>query len=175
MIRLILGGARSGKSRLAEQLADASGAPVTYIATAQAHDEEMQARITRHQADRPAHWVTLEEPLALADTLLSQQAPDRCLLIDCLTLWVTNQLLDEADLQAERQALCAALENARGEVILVSNETGMGVVPVGELSRRFSDEAGWLNQSVAALADQVILTVAGIPMVVKGPALEVQA
>ncbi|MBP0047301.1 bifunctional adenosylcobinamide kinase/adenosylcobinamide-phosphate guanylyltransferase [Marinobacterium sp. AK62] len=175
MIRLILGGARSGKSRLAEQLADASGAAVTYIATAQPHDEEMQARITRHQADRPAHWITLEEPLSLASTILSQQAPDRCLLIDCLTLWVTNQLLDEADLQAERQALCAALENARGEVILVSNETGMGVVPMGELSRRFSDEAGWLNQSVAALADQVILTVAGIPMVVKGPALEGQA
>ncbi len=173
MIRLILGGARSGKSRQAEQLAAASGREVTYIATAQAYDDEMRARIARHRDDRPSHWLTLEEPLQLAATILQLQSPDRCLLIDCLTLWVTNQLLDEADMQAERLALCAALENARGEIILVSNETGMGVVPMGELSRRFSDEAGWLNQSIAALADQVVLLVAGIPMVVKGPALEV--
>ncbi|GAA0793347.1 bifunctional adenosylcobinamide kinase/adenosylcobinamide-phosphate guanylyltransferase [Marinobacterium sediminicola] len=173
MIRLILGGARSGKSRQAEQLALASGRDVFYIATAQAHDDEMRQRIERHREERPVHWQTVEEPLELAATILAQQAPDRCLLIDCLTLWVTNQLLDGADLQAEREALCAALGNARGEVILVSNETGMGVVPMGELSRRFSDEAGWLNQSVAALADQVVLMVAGIPMVIKGPALEV--
>lgn len=172
MIRLILGGARSGKSRQAEQLALASGRDVFYIATAQAHDDEMLARIERHRGERPVHWQTVEEPLQLAATILARQAPDRCLLIDCLTLWVTNQLLDDANMQAEREALCAALENARGEVILVSNETGMGVVPMGELSRRFSDEAGWLNQSVAALADQVVLMVAGIPMVIKGPALE---
>ncbi len=172
MIRLILGGARSGKSRQAEQLALASGRDVFYIATAQAHDDEMRKRIERHRGERPVHWQTVEEPLQLAATILAQQAPDRCLLIDCLTLWVTNQLLDDANMQAEREALCAALENARGEVILVSNETGMGVVPMGELSRRFSDEAGWLNQSVAALADQVVLMVAGIPMVVKGPVLE---
>ncbi len=172
MIRLILGGARSGKSRQAEQLALASGRDVFYIATAQAHDDEMRKRIERHRGERPVHWQTVEEPLQLAATILAQQAPDRCLLIDCLTLWVTNQLLDDANMQAEREALCAALENARGEVILVSNETGMGVVPMGELSRRFSDEAGWLNQSVAALADQVVLMVAGIPMVIKGPVLE---
>ena len=172
MIRLILGGARSGKSRQAEQLALASGREVFYIATAQAHDDEMRQRIERHRGERPVHWQTVEEPLQLAATILSLQAPDRCLLIDCLTLWVTNQLLDEADLQAEREALCAALANARGEVILVSNETGMGVVPMGELSRRFSDEAGWLNQSVAAQADQVVLMVAGIPLTIKGPMLE---
>ncbi|MBV0933360.1 bifunctional adenosylcobinamide kinase/adenosylcobinamide-phosphate guanylyltransferase [Marinobacterium weihaiense] len=172
MIRLILGGARSGKSRLAEQLARASGREVTYIATAQAHDDEMQARIQRHRDERPAHWQTLEEPLALAATLLARQAPEHCLLIDCLTLWTTNQLLAGADMAAEREALCAALQNARGEILLVSNETGMGVVPMGELSRRFSDEAGWLNQAVAALADQVVLTVAGIPLVIKGPPLE---
>lgn len=173
MIRLILGGARSGKSRQAEQLADASGHDVLYIATAQAYDDEMQARIQRHRDERPAHWLTLEEPLQLAAAILAHQAPERCLLIDCLTLWTTNQLLAQADMQAEREALCAALANARGEIILVSNETGMGVVPMGELSRRFSDEAGWLNQSVAALADQVLLMVAGIPLLVKGPALEV--
>jgi adenosylcobinamide kinase/adenosylcobinamide-phosphate guanylyltransferase len=173
MIRFILGGARSGKSRQAEQLALASGREVFYIATAQAQDDEMRQRIQRHRGERPVHWQTVEEPLQLAATILSLQAPGRCLLIDCLTLWVTNQLLDEADLQAEREALCAALVNARGEVILVSNETGMGVVPMGELSRRFSDEAGWLNQSVAALADQVVLMVAGIPLTVKGPTLEI--
>ena len=172
MIRLILGGARSGKSRYAEQLAQDTGREVIYIATAQAYDDEMRTRIQRHQHDRPDHWLTVEEPLQLAATILAQQSSERCLLIDCLTLWVTNQLLDEADLQAEREALCAALANARGEIILVSNETGMGVVPMGELSRRFSDEAGWLNQSVAALADQVVLMVAGIPLPVKDSAGE---
>ncbi len=172
MIRLILGGARSGKSRQAEQLALASGRDVFYIATAQAHDDEMRTRIERHRDQRPVHWQTIEEPLQLAATILAQQAPDRCLLIDCLTLWVTNQLLEGANMQAEREALCAALANARGDIILVSNETGMGVVPMGELSRRFSDEAGWLNQSMAARADQVVLMVAGIPMVIKGPSLE---
>lgn len=171
MIRLILGGARSGKSRQAEQLAGASGREVLYLATAQAHDDEMCVRIQRHRDERPAHWLTLEEPLQLAATILAQQAPERCLLVDCLTLWTTNQLLADADMHVAREALCAALQNARGEIILVSNETGMGVVPMGELSRRFSDEAGWLNQSVAALADQVILMVAGIPLVIKGPAL----
>lgn len=175
MIRLILGGARSGKSRQAEQLAQASGLEVIYIATAQAQDREMHERINRHRDDRPLHWTTIEEPLQLAAVILSHQAPDRCLLIDCLTLWVTNQLLAGADMHAEREALCAALRNARGEIILVSNETGMGIVPMGELNRRFTDEAGWLNQSAAALADQVVLTVAGIPMRLKGPALEVSA
>lgn len=174
MIRLILGGARSGKSRQAEQLAGRSGHDVLYIATAQAYDDEMQTRIQRHRDERPGHWHTLEEPLQLAATILAHQAPEHCLLIDCLTLWTTNQLLAQADMQAERDALCAALANARGEIILVSNETGMGVVPMGELSRRFSDEAGWLNQSVATLADQVVLMVAGIPLVVKGSALEVR-
>lgn len=175
MIRLILGGARSGKSRQAEQLAQASGLEVIYIATAQAQDREMHERINRHRDDRPLHWTTIEEPLQLAAAILSHQAPDRCLLIDCLTLWVTNQLLAGADMPAEREAFCAALRNARGEIILVSNETGMGIVPMGELNRRFTDEAGWLNQSAAALADQVVLTVAGIPMRLKGPALEVSA
>ena len=175
MIRLILGGARSGKSRQAEQLAQASGLEVIYIATAQAQDREMQERINRHRDDRPHHWTTIEEPLQLADAILAHQAPHRCLLIDCLTLWVTNQLLAKADMYAEREALCAALRNARGDIILVSNETGMGIVPMGELNRRFTDESGWLNQSVAALADQALLMVAGIPMRLKGPALEVSA
>jgi adenosylcobinamide kinase/adenosylcobinamide-phosphate guanylyltransferase len=175
MIRLILGGARSGKSRQAEQLAQASGLEVIYIATAQAQDCEMQERINRHRDDRPRHWTTIEEPLQLADAILSHQAPHRCLLIDCLTFWVTNQLLAKANMHAEREALCAALRSARGDIILVSNETGMGIVPMGELNRRFTDEAGWLNQSVAALADQALLMVAGIPMRLKGPGLEVSA
>jgi len=173
MIRLILGGARSGKSRQAEQWAQATGLDVTYIATAQAHDDEMCERISRHREDRPHHWVTIEEPLQLAPAIVAHQAPDRCLLIDCLTLWVTNQLLANADMPAERHELCDALKTAQGTIILVSNETGMGVVPMGELSRRFTDEAGWLNQSIAGLADQVVLMVAGIPMLLKGPSLEV--
>jgi len=171
MIRLITGGARSGKSRLAEQLAQASGREVVYIATAQTGDGEMRERVALHQARRPAHWQTLEEPLRLVETIRAQQGPKRCLLVDCLTLWVTNLLLDQADMAAQRTALCQALAEAAGEIILVSNETGMGIVPLGELSRRFVDEAGWLNQAVAARADQVVLTVAGLPLTLKGEPL----
>ncbi|MDY6890253.1 MAG: bifunctional adenosylcobinamide kinase/adenosylcobinamide-phosphate guanylyltransferase [Pseudomonadota bacterium] len=172
MIRLILGGARSGKTRQAQRLARASGLEVVYIATAQAHDGEMRARIDRHRDDRPLHWITVEEPLQLVSVILAHQAPERCLLIDCLTLWISNQLLAEAEMEVEREALCTALGNARGEIILVSNETGLGIVPLGEVNRRFIDEAGRLNQAVAALADQVALMVAGIPLRLKGPALE---
>lgn len=171
MIRLITGGARSGKSSLAERLAQASGREVVYIATAQVRDQEMDARVAQHRARRPDHWQTLEEPHRLVETILAWQQPGRCLLVDCLTLWVTNLLLAEADMGAQREALCQALTAARGEIILVSNETGMGIVPLGELSRRFVDEAGWLNQAVAARADQVILTVAGLPLTLKGEPL----
>lgn len=171
MIRLITGGARSGKSTLAERLATESGSEVVYIATAEAGDGEMSERVAMHRERRPSHWQTVEQPLALVETIQAQQKDGRCLLVDCLTLWVTNLLLAERDIEAEREALCAALTAARGEVILVTNETGMGVVPMGELSRRFVDEAGWLNQAVAALADQVVLTVAGLPLTVKGETL----
>ncbi len=170
MRTLIIGGARSGKSRLAEQLAMDSGLPVTYLATAQAGDGEMAARIAHHAARRPAHWHTVEEPLALGGALRAHAAPDRCLLVDCLTLWLTNLLLqsDPGRYAQERAALVAALPALPGRIILVGNETGMGIVPMGELSRRFSDEAGWLHQEVATLCDTVLLTVAGLPLTLKG-------
>ena len=170
MRTLILGGARSGKSRLAERMAQESQLAVTYIATAQAQDAEMAQRIAAHRARRPAHWAIIEEPLALADTLKTHAAPGRCLLVDCLTLWLTNLLLhsDPAVLARERVALLATLPELPGQIILVSNETGMGVMPLGELTRRYCDEAGWLHQELATRCEQVLLTVAGIPLTLKG-------
>lgn len=170
MIELILGGARSGKSRLAEQLAQDSGLEVTYIATSQPLDEEMRARIAHHRQQRPAHWGLIEEPLALAQVLREQADARRCLLVDCLTLWLTNLLLDgdPERLGRERQALLEVLEGLPGRVILVSNETGLGVVPMGELSRRYVDEAGWLHQALAHCCDRVQFCVAGLPMLLKG-------
>ncbi|WP_434458035.1 bifunctional adenosylcobinamide kinase/adenosylcobinamide-phosphate guanylyltransferase [Stutzerimonas urumqiensis] len=173
MIDLILGGARSGKSRLAERLARESGLAVTYVATSQPLDTEMARRIEGHRARRPAAWQLVEEPLALAETLLAHAGGDRCLLVDCLTLWLTNLLLAEepARLSREREALLEALVTVPGRVLLVSNETGLGVVPMGELSRRYVDEAGWLHQAIAERADRVVFTVAGLPMVLKGEPL----
>ena len=173
MIVVILGGARSGKSRLAERLAGESGLPVTYIATSQPLDGEMSARIAHHQARRPAGWGLIEEPLALAAALRAQAAPDRCLLVDCLTLWLTNLLMldDTARLAAERDALLDCVAALPGRVLLVSNETGLGVVPLGELSRRYVDEAGWLHQALAERCGRVVFTVAGLPMTLKGEPL----
>ena len=170
MHELILGGVRSGKSRLAERLASGSGLPVTYIATASAGDAEMAERIAQHQADRPGHWTLVEEPLALASVLQTHAAENHCLLVDCLTLWLTNLLLtdDGERLASERVALLDVMPTLPGRLILVSNETGMGVVPLGELSRRFCDEAGRLHQALAQTCDRVILTVAGLPHVLKG-------
>ena len=173
MHSLILGGARSGKSALAERLASESGLEVVYIATAQAFDGEMEARIAHHRASRPAHWLSVEEPLALAQVLAEQAAPGRCLLVDCLTLWLSN-LLGAPDPQRfarERQALLEVLPTLPGQVLLVSNEVGQGVVPMGELSRRFVDEAGRLHQALAAQCERVVLVVAGLPMVLKGALL----
>lgn len=173
MLELILGGARSGKSRLAERLADESGLEVVYIATSQPLDSEMNARVAQHRARRPAHWALVEEPLALARTLQEQAAPGRCLLVDCLTLWLTNLLMleDAQRLNAEREALLACVERLPGRILLVSNETGLGVVPLGELTRRYVDEAGWLHQALAERSQRVLFTVAGLPMVLKGDAL----
>jgi len=173
MIQLILGGARSGKSGLAERLATDSGREVVYIATATPGDDEMAARIAHHRQQRPAAWRTVETPLHLAATLRAESGVGRCLLVDCLTLWLTNWLLEEemAGYHREREALLTALPTLAGEVILVSNETGCGVVPLGRLSRRFVDEAGWLHQQVAALSDRVVFTVAGLPQVLKGDPL----
>lgn len=171
MKELILGGMRSGKSALAQQTAEATGLAVSYIATATAGDDtEMAARIARHQADRPGHWQLREAPLELAQAMLAEAEEGRCLIVDCLTLWLTNLLLkeDEAYFRAQRQALLDCLPQLPGHIILVSNEINMGVVPMGELSRRFCDEAGWLHQALAPLCDRVRLTVAGIPVLVKG-------
>lgn len=173
MLELILGGARSGKSRLAEKLADKSGLEVVYIATSEPLDGEMNARVVQHRARRPAHWALVEEPLELARVLREQAAPGRCLLVDCLTLWLTNLLMldDPQRLAVEREALLKTLPRLPGRIILVSNETGLGVVPLGELSRRYVDEAGWLHQALAAQCQRVLFTVAGLPMVLKGEPL----
>ncbi|MDT3709196.1 MAG: bifunctional adenosylcobinamide kinase/adenosylcobinamide-phosphate guanylyltransferase [Pseudomonadaceae bacterium] len=170
MLELILGGARSGKSRLAERLAADSDLAVTYIATSQALDGEMAARIVHHRQRRPAHWALVEEPLQLARVLREQAGAQRCLLVDCLTLWLTNLLMleDPARLAEERDAFLECLGELPGRVILVSNETGLGVVPLGELTRRYVDEAGWLHQAVAAQAERVTFMVAGLPMTLKG-------
>ncbi|CAD5107709.1 bifunctional adenosylcobinamide kinase/adenosylcobinamide-phosphate guanylyltransferase [Zestomonas carbonaria] len=172
MLELILGGARSGKSRLAEKLAGESGLAVTYIATSQPLDGEMGARIREHRARRPAGWGLVEEPVELARVLREQAAEGRCLLVDCLTLWLTNLLMleDDARLAAERDALLETLGELPGRIILVSNETGLGVVPLGELTRRYVDEAGWLHQAIAERCQRVTFTVAGLPMLLKGEA-----
>lgn len=173
MRELILGGARSGKSRLAERLAAESGLAVTYIATSQPLDGEMNTRIQHHRERRPAHWGLVEEPLALARVLREQAGADKCLLIDCLTLWLTNLLMldNPVRLNAERDALLDCVSGLPGRILLVSNETGLGVVPLGELTRRYVDEAGWLHQALAERCERVVFTVAGLPMVLKGNAL----
>ncbi|WP_282344834.1 bifunctional adenosylcobinamide kinase/adenosylcobinamide-phosphate guanylyltransferase [Pseudomonas sp. PS02288] len=173
MPELILGGARSGKSRLAERLAAESGLEVVYIATSQALDGEMSSRIRAHRERRPAHWGLVEEPLRLAGVLREQAADGRCLLVDCLTLWLTNLLMldDPQRLAAERDALLDALAELPGRILFVSNETGLGVVPMGELSRRYVDEAGWLHQALAERCERVVFTVAGLPMILKGAPL----
>jgi adenosylcobinamide kinase/adenosylcobinamide-phosphate guanylyltransferase len=170
MRRLILGGVRSGKSRLAEQWARASGLPVTYLATAMPGDEEMRLRIEAHRQRRPSHWGLVEEPYRLADMLLRHAGEGRCLIVECLTLWLTNLLLedDQRRFEHERQALLEVLPKLPGEIILVGNESNMGVVPLGALSRRFCDESGRLYQALAEACDKVYLTVAGLPMRLKG-------
>lgn len=171
MKTLILGGVRSGKSRLAETMAQRTDLPVTYIATATAEDAEMRRRIDTHRARRPAAWTTVEAPRALAAALEAHAAPRRCLVVDCLTLWLTNLLMirDAERLAKERDALLQRLPAAAGEIILVSNETGLGVIPLGALTRRFGEEAGLLHQALARCCERVVLTVAGLPLALKGP------
>lgn len=170
MKELILGGVRSGKSRYAEHCARESKLSVVYVATATAGDTEMSARIRAHQERRPAAWALVETPRALAATLRAHAAPGRCILVDCLTLWLTNLLCadDEAGFCTERAALLDILPNLPGHIILVSNETNMGVAPLGELTRRYCDEAGCLHQELAAVCDRVVLAVAGLPLFLKG-------
>lgn len=170
MKTLILGGVRSGKSRLAERLAVESGLRVTYIATATAGDDEMRARIAAHRARRPDDWHLIEEPVRLATALQAHATAGHCILVDCLTLWLTNLLMaeDSCSLERERAALRDVLPGLPGQLILVSNETNMGVMPLGELTRRYCDEAGRLHQDLAQLCERVILTVAGLPHILKG-------
>lgn len=165
MKELILGGARSGKSALAEHLAAESGLEVIYIATATAGDGEMAERIAHHQSRRPEHWTLVEESVYLADTLQQYAAPYRCLLVDCLTLWLNNLLFacpPETTFAAQRDALLDTLSGLSAQVLLVSNEVGLGVVPMGEVSRRFVDESGRLHQQLAQICERVTLVVAGL-------------
>lgn len=179
MLQLVLGGARSGKSSRAERLALASGKQCVYLATADnSHsDTEMAQRIARHQDDRKADsWTTIEEPLQLAEQLELSSSNDSCILIDCTTLWLTNCLFEAEPRWQERKGdLLAWLSNqdwSERHVIIVGNEVGQGIVPLGEINRRFVDEAGWLHQELAQLADRVVLVTAGIAQVLKGPALD---
>ncbi len=171
MRKLILGGARSGKSALAVRLARSSGLAVTFVATATAGDAEMAERIARHRAARPPGWRVVEEPTALAAVLRAECASDRLVVVDCLTLWLSNLLLAEAPLEPERAAFLDALPALPGRVLLVANEVGLGIVPENALARRFRDEQGALNQAVATLCDRVTLVTAGLPIVLKGPPL----
>ncbi|WP_318416011.1 bifunctional adenosylcobinamide kinase/adenosylcobinamide-phosphate guanylyltransferase [Photobacterium leiognathi] len=171
---LILGGARSGKSRLAESLADGSGLVVKYIATATACDGEMVDRIERHQQQRPSHWQLIEEPYYLAEVIQQHSNKNTCLLVDCLTLWLNNflfQPLDNYSWQQAKTEFLEAITQAEGRIILVSNEVGQGIVPLGELSRRFVDESGWLHQAIAQQCPRVVFVTAGLPQVLKGPSL----
>jgi adenosylcobinamide kinase/adenosylcobinamide-phosphate guanylyltransferase len=182
MKELILGGARSGKSLLAERQAAGSGLAVTYLATAEARDDEMQRRIAAHRARRPAGWGCVEEPLHLAGALRRLAAPEVCIVIDCLTLWLSNLIfagqaarqaesgaaIDCPLLAEETGALAATLPELSGRIILVSNEVGWGIVPVSPLTRLFADEQGRLNQRIAAACDRVTLVAAGLPLALKG-------
>ncbi len=158
----VLGGARSGKSRHAQAIAEAAGGDLVYIATAQAFDGEMIDRIARHRADRDTRWRTIEAPLALADTLAGTDSPGTVMLVDCLTLWLSNLLLAEANIDAAGDALIAALGSLDGKVILVSNEVGLGIVPDNALARRFRDAAGLLHQRIAHQVDSVDMVAAGL-------------
>ena len=174
MKTLVLGGMKSGKSRLASQIAVHTKLPVTVIATATALDAEIEARIQKHRDIRSDEWQTVEEPIAIGGVLEAMQDRERCVVLDCLTLWMTNLLmLDDATVfAAERASLIGAIKSFSGSLIVVSNETSMGIVPMGELSRRYCDEVGVVHQELAAVSDNVILTIAGLPHVLKGEVLK---
>ena len=169
-MQLILGGARSGKSRLAEQIAQQLAQPVVYVATAQALDGEMQVRIQHHQQQRPEDWRLCEEPIYLAEQLVKLDRLNQTILVDCLTLWMSNLLMHtDPDLQVQEcQKLLEVVGSLQSELILVSNETGLGVVPMGQISRRFVDETGRLHQQLGQIATKVVFCVAGFPMILKG-------
>ena len=165
-LTLVLGGARSGKSRHAEMLIEAHGCGL-YLATAEPGDHEMAARIEAHRARRGAAWTTIEEPLELTAALARHSRADRPILVDCLTLWLSNLMLSGRDLDAATQGLVECLSGLAGPVVLVSNEVGLGIVPDNAQARRFRDGAGRLNQAVAAGCQQVVLVAAGLPLILK--------
>jgi adenosylcobinamide kinase / adenosylcobinamide-phosphate guanylyltransferase len=166
-LSLVLGGAKSGKSALAERLARATDRPRRYVATAEAWDDEMRDRIARHRLTRGTDWTTVEAPMALGTALSAASEPE-IVLVDCATLWLTNHLLADHDLDHEIAALLSALSSCAAPVIVVSNETGWGIVPDNALARRFRDAQGRLNQQLAAQAGLVVGVMAGLPMVLKG-------
>jgi adenosylcobinamide kinase / adenosylcobinamide-phosphate guanylyltransferase len=165
---LVLGGARSGKSRYAETLIEHAAASGTYCATAEPGDAEMQARIAAHRARRGLFWRIVEEPLALAAVIAAEASVERPMLIDCLTLWLSNLMRAGRVLEEETVTLVAALRLAAGPIVLVANEVGLGLVPETALGRSFRDAAGRLNQEIAALADRVVFIAAGLPLMLKG-------
>lgn len=174
LLTLILGGNRSGKSRYAELCAVQSKAEqVYYVATAMVKDAEMRQRIIRHRQHRPEQWITLETPVHLAHTIKQYAQPDCCLLVDCLTLWLSNLMFDaqgavqDEFLNEQIDAMCQQLQILQSDVILVSNEIGSGVIPMDSNTRRFVDELGLLHQRIAAIADRVVLVTAGLPQVLK--------
>lgn len=165
-VTLVLGGARSGKS--ARALALAGSPPHVFIATAEALDEEMAARIKAHQNEREDTWELVEAPLALADAITERASPETAILVDCLTLWLSNLMHHHRSVEAETGRLLEVLEAAPGLIVLVSNEVGMGLAPDNALGRRFRDEQGRLNRRVAEVADRVEFVAAGLPLVLKG-------
>ncbi|WP_413110265.1 bifunctional adenosylcobinamide kinase/adenosylcobinamide-phosphate guanylyltransferase [Thaumasiovibrio sp. DFM-14] len=169
-LELVLGGARSGKSSYAEQIAKSSGKTVVYIATSEVRDDEMAQRVMLHQAQRPHDWAVIEEPFELAKALTAHSRENNCILVDCLTLWLSNSLFrqTERDWTEIKQELLDVLASLPGQVLLVSNEVGCGVVPMGKETRQFVDEAGWLHQAIAKQASKVTLVTAGLPLRLKG-------
>jgi adenosylcobinamide kinase/adenosylcobinamide-phosphate guanylyltransferase len=165
--QLILGGARSGKSGVAQRQAESFPGELIYVATAQALDVEMADRIARHRAERGARWQTVEAPLDLAAAIKGKSRPGNVLLVDCLTLWASNLMFAERDIAQAISELTSALAKAPGKIVLVSNEVGLGIVPDNALARRFRDMAGEVNQSVARSADSVLFVAAGLPIVLK--------
>lgn len=174
MIRstLILGGAKSGKSTLAQAMAESHDGPLVYLATAQALDGEMEERIAAHQSRRGPSWTTLEEPIQVARALAQADRPGGTILLDCVTLWLNNlmgQGLDDPAIQGRGRELSDTITGLQGRVIIVSNEVGQGIVPVDAMARRFRDLAGWLNQRLAETCNQVLFVAAGLPLALKGP------
>ncbi len=165
---LILGGARSGKSSFAQAIAEAHAGEVQLIVTAEILDEEMRERVAKHRAERPSHWHVTEAPIDLPEAIERLARPGVLVLVDCLTLWLSNILCTQPDTLAQRvDALCAAFAAAQGQLLLVSNEVGWSIVPENKLARRFRDEQGRLNQRVAAICNEVTLVAAGLPLKLK--------